>query len=188
MEVTQIARDVSRTLRLNEDLTECIALAHDLGHPPFGHMGEAALDEWMRSHGSGFEHNEQSLRVVTLLEDHSPLAPGLNLNWEILDGLQKHGSLEARQGRGLSLEAQVVNICDEIAYLGHDTEDGLRAGLFSIDALRAIPLIHEAEDYVRARGTSLRGSIVRILTEDLYHVAEDRLSKRPPRTVEDVYA
>jgi dGTPase len=99
MEVAQIARDLARALRLNEDLAECIALAHDLGHPPFGHAGEAALDRWMREHGGRFEHNEQSFRVITLLEKHAAAVPGLNLHREVEEGLLKHSARHPISGR-----------------------------------------------------------------------------------------
>lgn len=135
MEVAAIARNISRALRLNEDLTETIALAHDLGHSPFGHTGEVALDRMMRSHG-GFEHNRQSLRVVEFLEQKYPLFPGLNLSWEVREGLAKHFTSYDRPGqrpdfkaRSSSLEAQVANLADEITYYSHDLDDGLSARL-----------------------------------------------------------
>ncbi len=162
MEVAQISRDMARTLSLNEDLAECIALAHDLGHPPFGHAGESALDEWMRAHDGSFEHNEQSLRVVTLLEEHSSLYPGLNLNREVLEGLQKHGP------KPLGREAELVNLADEIAYTGHDCEDGLRAELFTQEQLDGVRLARMATDRARERGTSLRGSLIHLLVTDAY--------------------
>ena len=162
MEVAGISRDVARTLRLNEDLAECIALAHDLGHPPFGHAGEAALDEWLRQFGKSFEHNRQSHRIVTLLEVHSSQFPGLNLNREVLAGLLKH------ETESSSLEAQLVNIADEIAYVAHDFEDGLRAGLFAeADALK-IKMVTEASTEIAERDTSLSGAIIHRLVNDLY--------------------
>ncbi|PAW82590.1 MAG: deoxyguanosinetriphosphate triphosphohydrolase [Pedosphaera sp. Tous-C6FEB] len=142
MEVAGIARNIARALRLNEDLTEAIALAHDLGHSPFGHTGEATLDRLMRKHG-GFEHNRQSLRVVEELEQKYPSFPGLNLTWEVREGLVKHYSAydhpSKRPGfdaRNSSLEAQVANLADEIAYYSHDLDDGLDAGLLSESKLR----------------------------------------------------
>ncbi|MFO1496856.1 MAG: deoxyguanosinetriphosphate triphosphohydrolase [Verrucomicrobiota bacterium] len=135
MEVAAIARNIARALRLNEDLTEAIALAHDLGHPPFGHKGEKALDRLMRRHG-GFEHNQHSLRLVEQLEQKYPAFPGLNLTWEVREGLAKHRPTydrsrqrPHRQIRCASLEAQVANLADEIAYYSHDLDDGLEAGL-----------------------------------------------------------
>jgi dGTPase len=167
LEVAQIARALARQLGLDEDLTETLALAHDLGHPPFGHAGERALDACLRAHG-GFDHNAQTLRVVTSLEHRYPEFDGLNLSWESLEGIVKHnGPLESRDGtpsgryhaRGIpagiadfveiydlelwsfaSLEAQVAAIADDIAYDAHDIDDGLRAGLFGIDDLKIVPL------------------------------------------------
>src|SRR5712692_5486281 len=137
IEVAGISRNLARALRLNEDLAEAIALAHDLGHSPFGHKGEDVLDELMKDHG-GFEHNRQSLRVVELLEQKYPLFPGLNLTWEVREGLVKHFTSydhpAKRKGfpaKSSSLEAQVANLADEIAYYSHDIDDGLTAGLFS---------------------------------------------------------
>ena len=142
MEVAGIARNIARALRLNEDLTEAIALAHDLGHSPFGHAGEETLDRLMRKHG-GFEHNRQSLRVVEQLEQKYPGFPGLNLTWEVREGLVKHYSAydhpSKRPGfdaKSSSLEAQVANLADEIAYYSHDLDDGLDAGLLSESKLR----------------------------------------------------
>jgi len=143
IEVAGISRNISRALRLNEDLTETIALAHDLGHSPFGHTGEKVLDALMRSEG-GFEHNRQSLRVVEELEQKYPGFPGLNLTWEVREGLAKHQTGFDHPERGLgfearcaSLEAQVANLADEIAYYSHDLDDGLSFGLLSEAALRA---------------------------------------------------
>ena len=142
MEVAGIARNIARALRLNEDLTEAIALAHDLGHSPFGHTGEETLDRLMRKHG-GFEHNRHSLRVVEELEQKYPGFPGLNLSWEVREGLVKHYSAydhpSKRPGfdaKSSSLEAQVANLADEIAYYSHDLDDGLDAGLLSETKLR----------------------------------------------------
>jgi dGTPase len=168
LEVAQIARALARQLGLDEDLTETLALAHDLGHPPFGHAGERALDACLHAHG-GFDHNAQTLRVVTSLEHRYPEFDGLNLTWESLEGIVKHnGPLMARDGSPVgryrehgvpvgiaqfvaaydlelssfaSLEAQVAAIADDIAYDAHDIDDGLRAGLFGIEDLKQIPLI-----------------------------------------------
>jgi len=142
IEVAGIARNIARALRLNEDLTEAIALAHDLGHSPFGHKGEDALDRLMAKHG-GFEHNHQSLRVVEELEQKYPGFPGLNLTWEIREGLMKHCTSYDQPGQrrrlganSASLEAQVANLADEITYYSHDLDDGLEAGLLSEQQLR----------------------------------------------------
>jgi dGTPase len=143
MEVAGISRNIARALRLNEDLTETIALAHDLGHSPFGHKGEAVLDRLMKEHG-GFEHNRQSLRVVEELEQKYPLFSGLNLTWEVREGLIKHHTTHDHPaGRAdferasPSLEAQVANLADEIAYYSHDLDDGLDSGLLSEKQLRS---------------------------------------------------
>jgi dGTPase len=167
LEVAQIARALARQLGLDEDLTETLALAHDLGHPPFGHAGERALDACLEHHG-GFDHNAQTLRIVTSLEHRYPEFDGLNLTWESLEGIVKHnGPLTTRDGTALgryhargvpsgildylaaydlelwsfaSLEAQVAAIADDIAYDAHDIDDGLRAGLFRVDDLKVMPL------------------------------------------------
>lgn len=197
MEVSQISRDIARSLGLNEDLTECIALAHDLGHPPFGHAGEEAMNDWMQQYDSAFEHNQQSLRIVTILEYHSALHTGLNLNKEVLEGLQKHPTSPSSGGlrgaspyfrlRGLSLEAQVVNLADEIAYLSHDTDDGIVAGLLDEDALQSVPIIAESKEHYSKRFTSLRGALITILINDLYTEAEKRIAACDIASIEDVY-
>jgi len=153
LEVAVVGRTLARMLRLNEDLVETIALAHDLGHSPFGHSGERVLDEMMTSWG-GFEHNRQSLRVVEIIEHRYPGFRGLNLTWEAREGMAKHTTdydapLEEGYGPGRypSLEAQVVCLADEIAYTNHDLEDGLASGLLSARSLREIPLW--AEIYAR---------------------------------------
>ena len=163
IEVAQIARTIARTLRLNEDLAEAVALAHDLGHPPFGHTGEDALAECMAEYG-GFDHNAQALKIVTSLERHYAEFDGLNLTWETLEGIAKHnGPLLPRAdaprgalpfaiadyvaGHDLELhthagaEAQVAALSDDIAYVNHDLHDGLRAGLFSLDEAIGLPLV-----------------------------------------------
>jgi dGTPase len=168
LEVAQIARAIARQLGLEEDLTETLALAHDLGHPPFGHAGERALDRCLKDWG-GFDHNAQTLRVVTALERRYPAFDGLNLTWESLEGIVKHnGPLIDRAGQPLAghresgiplaiesyvkrhdlelwsiagLEAQVAGLADDIAYDAHDIDDGLRAGLFVVDDLNEVPMI-----------------------------------------------
>lgn len=152
LEVAQVARDVARRLELNEDLCEAIALAHDLGHPPFGHAGEAALNEIMNSFGGHFDHNEQSRRVVEVLERAYPGFDGLNLTIEVLEGLMKHQTAWDQAGKifeiSAHLEAQVVNLADEIAYTNHDMDDGLRSGLISIKQLRKLKLWQAGEKEV----------------------------------------
>src|SRR5688572_6042570 len=150
MEVAQIGRSVSLALGLNEPLTEAICLAHDVGHTPFGHAGQDALNECMRDHG-GFEHNMQSLRVVDELEERYPEFPGLNLTFECREGILKHCSLNNARALGdlgrrffertqPGLEAQVANLADEIAYNNHDVDDGLRAELLELSSLREVPI------------------------------------------------
>ena len=161
IEVAQIARSIARALGLNEDLTEAIALAHDLGHTPFGHAGQDALNECMREHG-GFEHNYQSLRVVTLLEQRYADFDGLNLTFESREGILKHCSKERAQSIGEigerflnrqqpSLEAQLANLADQIAYNNHDIDDGLRAGMISIEQLSQLPLFADHYQEVNKR-------------------------------------
>ena len=191
MEVAQISRDIARTLRLNEDLAECIALAHDLGHPPFGHAGEEALDTWMQTHETRFEHNEQSLRIVTLLEEHTSHTPGLNLNREILEGLNKHftphdAPAASTTGHIPTLEGQLVNLADEIAYTAHDCDDGLASALFSFDDITGIPLGKRAEKRAQDRGTSLRGALIHLLVTDLYEATEKELTSHSVRSLQDV--
>lgn len=142
MEVAGITRNIARALRLNEDLAETIALAHDLGHSPFGHKGEAVLNELMKGRG-GFEHNRHSLRIVEELEQKYPMFPGLNLSWEVREGLVKHytafdhpGKRKGFDAKNSSLEAQVANLADEITYYSHDLDDGLDSGLLSEQELR----------------------------------------------------
>jgi dGTPase len=156
MEVAAIARNLASALRLNSDLVETIALAHDLGHPPFGHKGETVLNQLMRGHG-GFEHNRHSLRIVEELEQKYPAFPGLNLSWEVLEGLAKHQTAFDRPGvkKGFiakhpSLEAQIANLADEITYYSHDLDDGLDSGLLSETELcRHVRLWAQAAGQVR---------------------------------------
>jgi dGTPase len=176
LEVAQIARALARSLRLDEDLAEALALAHDLGHTPFGHAGERALDACLAAFG-GFDHNAQTLRIVTTIERRYPGFDGLNLTWETLEGIVKHnGPLTDREGRPVgrhthvpapileyarqqdlqlwshpSLEAQVAAIADDIAYDAHDIDDGLRADLFGLEDLATIPLIREIIDEAHRR-------------------------------------
>ncbi|MDI2091488.1 deoxyguanosinetriphosphate triphosphohydrolase [Commensalibacter oyaizuii] len=158
LEVAQIASSIARSLQLNEDLTQCLALAHDLGHPPFGHAGEWALQEVMKEY-NGFSHNDQSLRQVTRLEQRYVHFDGLNLTWESLEGLAKHNGPVLKPDPYLqtynqyyplelssyaSAEAQIASISDDIAYHSHDLDDGLRAGLLNLNELRDLPLVGEA--------------------------------------------
>jgi len=182
IEVAQIARSVARELALDEDLTEALALAHDLGHPPFGHAGEEALQGVMKPFG-GFDHNAQSLRVVTLLESRYGGFDGLNLTWETLEGLAKHNGplrkppgyiadYDAKHplelGTHASVEAQVAALSDDIAYHSHDLDDGLRAGLFGIDDIRHLPVVSSALE--QARMVSLDMPAVRLRHETIRRV------------------
>jgi dGTPase len=222
LEVAQIARALARQLGLDEDLTETLALAHDLGHPPFGHAGERALDACLRAH-DGFDHNAQTLRVVSSLEHRYPEFDGLNLSWESLEGIVKHnGPLTERngaaagryRGRGIpagiaeyntkydlelwsfaSLEAQVAAIADDIAYDAHDIDDGLRAGLFSVDDLKIMPLTanmiaeigrrYPALDDDR-RGAELVRELISYLIGSAISEARRRLAAAGPQSVDDV--
>ncbi|MDO8468952.1 MAG: dNTP triphosphohydrolase [Candidatus Peribacter sp.] len=189
MEVAQISRDIARTLGLNEDLAECIALAHDLGHPPFGHAGEEALDAWMQTQGGAFEHNEQSLRIVTLLEQHAARTPGLNLNREILEGLRKHRTpYDDPPGTGMipNLEGQLVNLADEIAYTAHDCDDGIGSQMFAFAEITAIPLAKKAAERAAARGTALRGALIHLLVSDLYAATKQELDTHAIRSLGEV--
>jgi dGTPase len=205
LEVAQIARSVARSLRLNEDLTEAIALAHDLGHTPFGHTGQDALQACMRRHG-GFEHNLQSLRVVDVLEQRYAAFDGLNLTFETREGILKHcsranaralGDVGARFLKRLrpSLEAQLANLSDEIAYNNHDIDDGLRSGLLSLEQISAVKIFsrHRAmvlRQYPRVAGRRLIHETVRrmidTLVTDLIQTSAANIRKLAPASIEDV--
>ncbi len=165
LEVAQIGRTIARVLGLNEDLTEALCLAHDIGHPPFGHSGEDALKDSLASYG-GFDHNAHCLRTLMLLENAYPRFPGLNLSWEMLEGLAKHNGpvrhpnwamREADEAFPLelrtwaSLEAQVAALADDIAYDNHDIDDGMRAGLLTLDQLLEVPLVKHCWELVSGR-------------------------------------
>jgi dGTPase len=207
LEVAQLSRSIARNLGLDEDLTEAIALAHDLGHTPFGHAGQDALNACMRPYG-GFEHNLQSLRVVDLLEQRYPSFDGLNLTFETREGILKHCSL--RNARELgdvgerflkreqpSLEAQIANLADEIAYNNHDVDDGLRSGLIELDQLAGIAIFkRHMEDTLRAfpglAGRRLVHETVRrmidTLVNDLISASTALIEKRAPRALAEVRA
>lgn len=213
LEVAQIARTLARQLRLDEDLAEALALAHDLGHPPFGHAGERALDKAMQGFG-GFDHNAQSLRVVTALERKYAQFDGLNLTWETLEGLAKHngpvadGSAVAKVARRLerwrsldltswpAAEAQVATLADDIAYVSHDIDDGLRAHLIILADLEGQPLSGPAMTHVRARGSPDEGRAVYELTRrlitlmiaDLVAETRARLAALGPQSPDDIRA
>ena len=222
LEVAQIARALARALSLDEDLAEALALAHDLGHPPFGHAGERALDECLKACG-GFDHNAQTLRVVTTLERRYPSFDGLNLTWEALEGLVKHnGPLTDQQGnplgrytaRGIpdviaeysrrqdlklwsysSAEAQVAAVADDIAYNAHDIDDGLRAELFTLQDLTAIPAAAAVIADIRAAFPGLDEArvahefvrrLIGLLIEDVIAETTRRLAKLNPHSADEV--
>ncbi|MGE0498439.1 MAG: deoxyguanosinetriphosphate triphosphohydrolase [Ramlibacter sp.] len=210
LEVAQLGRSIARALRLNEDLVEAIALAHDLGHTPFGHAGQDALNVCMADHG-GFEHNLQSLRVVDTLEERYPRFDGLNLSYETREGILKHCSrsnaqkLEAREPGGVgrrfldrsqpSLEAQLCNLADEIAYNAHDIDDGVRSGLISIEQLSGMALFDEYRREVLSAHPELQGRrllyevIRRLLSAQVYDVirsTQAAIDLAGPLTADDV--
>ena len=205
IEVAQIARSIARALGLNEDLTEAIALAHDLGHTPFGHSGQDALNECLRDYG-GFEHNLQSLRVVDVLEERYAEFSGLNLTFETREGILKHCSLKNARELGElgirflekiqpGLEAQLVNIADEIAYNNHDVDDGLRSGLLTIDQLKPVAFFTSQYDEVmryypdipprRAIYETIRRMINQVVT-DLIENSRHRIAQSEVKDIEDV--
>ncbi|HEV7456302.1 MAG TPA: deoxyguanosinetriphosphate triphosphohydrolase [Roseococcus sp.] len=211
IEVAQIARSLARRLRLDEDLAEALALAHDLGHPPFGHAGEEALDGLMRSHG-GFDHNAQSLKHVTQLERRYAGFDGLNLSWETLEGLAKHNGPVRRPapylarynavqdlelGTHASAEAQVAALADDIAYNNHDLEDGLRAGLFTVEEVAAMALPRQALAEARAAHPDLPADraapemvrrVIAAMIRDVAEETERRLATLSPANVEAIRA
>lgn len=201
LEVSQVSRDIARTLGLNEDLAESIALAHDLGHTPFGHAGEHALHECMQEFGLSFEHNEQSRRIVEDLEEVYPNFRGLNLSLEVIEGLMKHQSSWDNPTGGdairPSLEAQVVNLGDEIAYQNHDVDDGLRSGLFTEADLSGLALwewAKEASDRAEGKILDAKVRIARIVSKMIslmiWDIAEESsrlMQLHSISTVQDVY-
>jgi dGTPase len=207
LEVAQIARGIARNLRVNEDLVEAIALAHDLGHTPFGHSGQDALNECMRPYG-GFEHNLQSLRVVDVLEERYGGFDGLNLTFETREGILKHCSPDNARRLGAlgerfltrsqpSIEAQIANLADEIAYNNHDVDDGLRSGLLTLDQLETVPLFARIAADVRSRFPQVSGRrmihevvrrMINTLIVDLVGESQRRLAAAAPSSIADVRA
>jgi dGTPase len=211
LEVAQIGRTVARVLSLNEDLTEALCLAHDIGHPPFGHAGEDALKEALTGQG-GFDHNGNTLRALTMIDSPYPRWRGLNLTWEALEGLAKHNGPIASPGWALaaaddefaldltswaSLEAQVAALADDIAYDNHDIDDGLRAGLLSLDQLLSVPMIARRWDSCRARfddvpperliGEVIRGQIG-AMVNDLIESSRAAIAASGVESADDVRA
>jgi len=205
LEVAQIARTAARALRLNEDLVEAISLAHDLGHTPFGHAGQDALNECMREHG-GFEHNLQSLRVVDHLEDRYASFRGLNLTFETREGILKHCSLKHALKLGdvgrrfldrtqAGLEAQLANIADEIAYNNHDVDDGLRSGLVTLEQLATLPFLEELLRRIKKahpklkpqlQGSEVVREMIGRLVADLVAASAAAIAAAAPQSVDDV--
>ena len=209
LEVAQIGRTMARALGLNEDLTEALCLAHDIGHPPFGHSGEEALKAAMAEAG-GFDHNAHTLRVLTKLETPYPTHSGLNLSWEMLEGLAKHNGPVTDPSWALaeadaefpldlaswpSLEAQVAAIADDIAYDNHDIDDGLRAGLFTLEELLEVPLVARIWASVSARypdvaETRLVAELVRdqigLMVNDVLEETRSRVAQAAPTSIGDL--
>jgi dGTPase len=211
LEVAQIARSIARQLCLDEDLAEALALAHDLGHPPFGHAGEDALDAAMKPYG-GFDHNAQSLKAVTLLETRYAGFDGLNLTWETLEGLAKHNGPIRRLPPYIaeydrihplevtthaSAEAQVAALADDIAYNNHDLDDGLRASLFTLEEVTALPLLTEAWAEAKAQhpelpseraGTELTRRVINRMVNDVVAETGRRVAALRPQSAADIRA
>ncbi|MDP7669376.1 MAG: deoxyguanosinetriphosphate triphosphohydrolase [Alphaproteobacteria bacterium] len=214
LEVSQIARSVSRALGGNEDVAEAVALAHDLGHTPFGHAGEDTLDKAMAPYG-GFDHNDQALRILTTLERRYADFDGLNLTWETLEGVVKHnGPLEGEGSGALpttianyvkkhdlelhthaGLEAQIAALADDIAYNNHDIDDGLRAGLFTIEALKKVPLAGPVLSEVEGKYPGLELSrlihetvrrMIHLMVTDLLEETRSRLAAAKPKSAQDI--
>lgn len=214
LEVSQLARSMSRCLHLNEDLAECLALAHDLGHPPFGHAGEDGLHEAMQDYG-GFDHNAQTIRILTQLEHRYAAFDGLNLSWETLEGIAKHnGPLtgagkkplpraleqynqvqDLELGTYTSAEAQLAAIADDIAYNNHDLDDGLRAGFFQLEDLEELPLLGDFIRDVRGAHPLLSPQrhahevirrMVSVMVEDVLNHTRANIEKHGIRSVHDV--
>jgi len=207
LEVAQIGRSLARNLRLNEDLVEAISLAHDLGHTPFGHVGQDVLNECMHDYG-GFEHNLQSLRVVDELEEHYGAYNGLNLMFETREGILKHCSLNNAKLLGPvaqrfidrkqpSLEAQLTNLADEIAYNSHDIDDGLRSGLITIEQLEQVEFFARLWRDVQQAFPGLSGRraiyetlrrLITALADDLIVTSSARIAEVAPKSIDDVRA
>lgn len=211
LEVAQIGRTIARALGLDEDLTEALCLAHDIGHPPFGHAGEDALEAAMAPFG-GFDHNAQTLRTLSQLESPYPLWPGLNLSWELMEGLAKHNgpvfhphwaltavdaAFPLQLEQYASLEAQVAAIADDIAYDNHDIDDGIRAGLLTVDQLRELPFIDSrwraiVDRYPGAKHETLIRELVReqigVMVNDVIETTRSRINQLGIKAVDDVRA
>ncbi|MBI1301722.1 MAG: deoxyguanosinetriphosphate triphosphohydrolase [Alphaproteobacteria bacterium] len=210
LEVAQIARTLARAMMVNEDLAETVALAHDLGHTPFAHIGEEHLQKVMEHYGR-FEHNDQSLRVLTTLERKYPKWNGLNLTWETLEGVVKHNGpittepliavrelqehMDLRLGSHASMEAQVAALADDIAYNNHDVEDGIRAGLFSIGDLEEVPMLQKVMKEIRDAYPDLehrylvqelKRDMIGLMVDDVMAETQRRLDKIKPESPDDI--
>ena len=200
LEVAQIARSICKSLQLNEDLAESVALSHDLGHPPFGHTGQDVLNRLMKDHG-GFEHNKQSLRILKLLEKRYPEFDGLNLTWDVLEGICKHTKDEENpitSAEGVkypSLEAQIADYADGIAYNAHDLDDGITSNLLDLDQLRKVALWKENEDRFDKKYSGLDfklkkyqvvRSIINELTTDLRDATSKNIENHKVTSVDEV--
>jgi len=207
LEVSQIARSIARAFNLDEDLAEAIALAHDLGHPPYGHAGERILDEKMQNFG-GFDHNLQALRNVTMLENRYGDHDGLNLTWETLEGILKHNGpvklpksnqvpsmADLEPNTYASLEAQIAAIADDIAYNSHDIDDALRAGLIDLEKLRQVPLIAKIIDEILQKWPDIEKSraahevqrrLITRLIEDVIFTTKNNIKQLSPNNVSDI--
>ncbi len=196
LEVAQIACAIARGLRVNEDLTECIALAHDLGHTPFGHAGEDAMNELMHRFGLDFEHNAQSRRIVEKLEKKSANFLGLNLTHEVREGLWKHRTPYDKSKHKLSeqpfLEAQIVDLADEIAFQNHDIDDGLRSGLLELDDLNKLSLWRKAQEQVSGNLSeenfisAVVSALIKIMIHDVFQKSSQNIGELSPKSADDV--
>lgn len=196
MEVAQLSRDIARALNLNEDLAEAIALAHDLGHTPFGHAGEEEMDRLLRPFGECFEHNRQSRRIVEEFEEKNPDYPGLNLTFEVREGLSKHNTSYDRPSPEdnlmPSIEAQIVNVADEIAYMNHDVDDGLRAKIFKPKDLENIFIWRQAKRKIRQDQhfdtwiIGMISSLISIMAADLANNTSRTICMRKIRNADDI--
>ena len=205
LEVAQLARGIARTLNLHEDLAEAIALAHDLGHTPFGHAGQDALNDCMREYG-GFEHNLQSLRVIDKLEQRYAEFDGLNLTFELREGVLKHCAIKNAKQLGdvgqrfinktnPSLEAQITNFADEIAYNNHDVDDGLRSGLITIEQLQSVEMFATQLDIVKSTYPKIEQKrlisetirrMINLLVVDLCEHTQQNIGKIQPNSIDDI--
>lgn len=198
LEVVQLTRDITRNLRGNEDLAETIALAHDIGHTPFAHAGQEAMQELLHRYDLYFEHNQQSRRIVEVLEQKSPFFRGLNLSWEVRDGLMKHRySHNEKDNREMTkngcLEAQVADIADQIAYNNHDIDDGLRSGIITLEDLNKIDIWREALEKNALKNQSEKiwvsqciSALIKLMADNLLSETAHRVERINPRSHEDI--